>query len=101
MTKNPIIGYVYYYKNSYMLSNDIYENKWPLLIQSININKKSSLLNKEILPYVLIMNESQDNAYNLKKIYKKNPQLKHYMYAGQWFIFSILGFIFMIILMRR
>tara|TARA_B100000953_G_scaffold295862_1_gene287630 strand:+ start:5404 stop:6111 length:708 start_codon:yes stop_codon:yes gene_type:complete len=100
-TKNPIIGYVYYYKNSYMLSNDIYENKWPLLIQSININKKSSLLNKEILPYVLIMNESQDNAYNLKKIYKKNPQLKHYMYAGQWFIFSILGFIFMIILMRR
>jgi|TARA_B100000959_G_scaffold142252_1_gene149305 surfeit locus 1 family protein len=100
-TKNPIIGYIYYYKSSYMLSNDIYENKWPLLIQSININKKSSLLNKEILPYVLIMSENQDNAYSLKKIYKKNPQLKHYMYAGQWFIFSILGFIFMIILLRR
>jgi len=100
-TNNPIIGYIYYYKDSYTLSNDVYENKWPLLIQNIDINQKSSLLNREILPYILIMSESQDNAYALKKIYKKNSQLKHYMYAGQWFIFSIIGFVFMIILLRR
>ncbi len=100
-TNKSIIGYVYYYKDSYTLSNDIYENKWPLLIQNIDINQKSSLLKKKILPYVLIMSENQDNSYKLKNIYKKNTQFKHYMYAGQWFIFSIIGFIFMIILLRR
>jgi cytochrome oxidase assembly protein ShyY1 len=47
------------------------------------------------------MNEKQVNSYEIQSIQNDNPQLKHYMYAGQWFLFSIIGFIFMIILMRK
>ena len=47
------------------------------------------------------MNENQDNSYIDNRRFKKNSELKHYMYAGQWFLFSIVAFIFMIILLRR
>ena len=55
----------------------------------------------DVEPYVVIMNEKQVNSYEIQSIQNDNPQLKHYMYAGQWFLFSIIGFIFMIILMRK
>ena len=45
------------------------------------------------------LNDS-DN-YTIQPKYKKNPELKHYMYAGQWFLFAIIGLVFMLILLRR
>ena len=48
-----------------------------------------------------MMNEEQSNSYSLQTIYKKNSDLKHYMYAGQWFLFALIGIIFMIILYRK
>ena len=51
--------------------------------------------------YVIIMNQKQVNSYDIQNIISENPELKHYMYAGQWFLFSIIGFIFMVILMRK
>ena len=101
-TDEPITGYVYYYNsNFYDLADDNYVSSWPLLIQNIEIQKISKLLNMDVEPYVVIMNEKQENSYEIQNIQKDNPQLKHYMYAGQWFLFSIIGFIFMIILMRK
>ena len=55
----------------------------------------------EIEPYVVIMNQRQVNSYDIQDIISENPELKHYMYAGQWFLFSIVGFIFLIILIRK
>lgn len=100
--KQSITGYVYYYNsNFYDLADDKYVSSWPLLIQNIEIQKISKLLNMDVEPYVVIMNEKQVNSYEIQSIQNDNPQLKHYMYAGQWFLFSIIGFIFMIILMRK
>jgi len=53
------------------------------------------------MPYILMMNENQNNSYIRKKVYKKNPELKHYMYAGQWFLFSIIALIFAFKLLKR
>ena len=101
-TDEPITGYVYYYNsNFYDLADDNYVSSWPLLIQNIEIQKISKLLNMDVEPYVVIMNEKQVNSYEIQSIQNDNPQLKHYMYAGQWFLFSIIGFIFMIILIRK
>ena len=47
------------------------------------------------------MNKKHDDSYALRTIFKENMQLKHYMYAGQWFLFATIGLIFMIILLRK
>jgi len=96
-----IYGYSYYYKKLYELDEDNYVNKWPLIIQNIEIDKASKLLGYNIEPYVIIMNKKHNSSYVLQTIFKENMQLKHYMYAGQWFLFAIIGFIFMIILSRK
>ena len=62
---------------------------------------KLKLLNQTVMPYILMMNENQNNSYIRKKVYKKNPELKHYMYAGQWFLFSIIALIFAFKLLKR
>ena len=95
------IGYIYKYKDFYQLSEDFYKNDWPLLIQNIEIDKIKQMFGYEVFPYVLIMSEDQENSYNIQTIYKKNSDLKHYMYAGQWFLFAFIGIIFMIILLRK
>ena len=94
-------GYIYKYKDFYQLSEDFYKNDWPLLIQNIEIDKIKQMFGYEVFPYVLIMSEDQENSYNIQTIYKKNSDLKHYMYAGQWFLFAFIGIIFMIILLRK
>lgn len=101
-SSNSITGYVYYYNNNfYNLADDNYISTWPLIIQNIEILKISELLQMEIEPYVVIMNQRQVNSYDIQDIISENPELKHYMYAGQWFLFSIVGFIFLIILIRK
>ena len=83
------------------LQEEVYSNEFPIIIQNIKINEVSDILQKEVLPYVLILSKKQNNSYTIQTNYKDNPELKHYMYAGQWFLFSIIGIIFMIILMRK
>ena len=94
-------GYIYKYKDFYQLSEDFYKNDWPLIIQNIEIDKIKQMFKYKVFPYVLIMSEDQENSYNIQTIYKKNSDLKHYMYAGQWFLFALIGIIFMIILLRK
>ena len=95
------IGYIYKYKDFYQLSEDFYKNDWPLIIQNIEIDKIKQMFKYKVFPYVLIMSEDQENSYNIQTIYKKNSDLKHYMYAGQWFLFALIGIIFTIILLRK
>ena len=98
---HDLIGYTYYYSDPYELQEEVYSNEFPVIIQNIKINEISDILQKGVLPYVLILSKKQNNSYTIQTNYKDNPELKHYMYAGQWFLFSIIGIIFMIILMRK
>lgn len=98
---SDITGYAYFYGESYQLATDHYIDDWPILIQSINIKNISKVLNKEILPFVIIMNQKQKNSYMIQEIHTKNPVLKHYMYAGQWFLFALIGIVFMVLLSRK
>ncbi len=72
-----------------------------MVIQNIKLDDISKILDSDVLPYVLILSKKQDNAYAIQSRYQENPELKHYMYAGQWFLFALIGFIFMIILLRK
>ena len=84
-----------------MLDDESKNTSWPRLIQSVNIKEISEALDKEVLPYLIIMSSTQTNSLQLREIHQKNDKLKHYMYAGQWFIFSIIGFILIIVLLKR
>jgi len=72
----------------------------PICI-TVDFDSIEKLLNQTVMPYILMMNENQNNSYIRKKVYKKNPELKHYMYAGQWFLFSIIALIFAFKLLKR
>tara|TARA_B100000686_G_scaffold348293_1_gene438986 strand:+ start:25141 stop:25767 length:627 start_codon:yes stop_codon:yes gene_type:complete len=96
-----IVGYIYYYNKTYELSSDTYTQDDILIIQNIDFDSIEKLLNQTVMPYILMMNENQNNSYIRKKVYKKNPELKHYMYAGQWFLFSIIALIFAFKLLKR
>ena len=94
-------GYTYEYKEGFMLKDESKNTSWPRLIQSVNIKEISEALDKEVFSYSLIMSTTQINSLQLRETHQKNDKLKHYMYAGQWFIFSIIGFILIIVLLKR
>ena len=94
-------GYVYYYSDPYELEEARYSGKYPMVIQNIITKDISNILDDNVLPYVLILSKKQDNSYVIQSRYKANPEYKHYMYAGQWFLFAVIGLIFMLILMRN
>ena len=94
-------GYTYEYKEGYVLKDEPKSSSWPRLIQSVNIKEISEALGKEVFSYSIIMSTKQTNSLQLRKTHQKNDKLKHYMYAGQWFIFSIIGFILIIVLLKR
>ena len=84
-----------------MLKNEPKSSSWPRLIQSVNIKEISEALGKEVFSYSIIMSTKQTNSLQLRETHQKNDKLKHYMYAGQWFIVSIIGFILIIVLLKR
>ena len=94
-------GYTYEYKEGFILKDESKNTSWPRLIQSVNIKEISEALDKEVFSYSLIMSTTQINSLQLRETHQKNDKLKHYMYAGQWFIFSIIGFILIIVLLKR
>ena len=96
-----INGYVKYPMQLLELTSENISVKEPYVIQNININQISNIIKKEIYPFIVNLNESSRFLY--KYIPEKNEKshLKHYMYAGQWFLFTIIGIFFLIILNRK
>ena len=101
LNNNNLIGYIYYYGDAYELEEQKYSTIFPMVIQSIEIDQISTILDLEVLPYILILSKSDNDNYMIQSKYQKNPELKHYMYAGQWFLFAIIGLVFMLILLMR
>ena len=77
----------------------IQTGEFDMFTTPVKVSK--SILDNNVLPYVLILSKKQDNSYVIQSRYKANPEYKHYMYAGQWFLFAAIGLIFMLILMRN
>ena len=82
------------------LEADTFNMAWPKTIQSINHDQFKAHFERKLKPYVIIMNNKQDESYIVREKYKTNEKLKHYMYAGQWIIFSLIGFYLCLFLIR-
>ena len=96
-----IKGYVKYPMQLLELSSNNITKKKPYIIQNINAKKISKILNKDIYPFIVNLNEENQYAYTYIPIKNENNHLKHYMYAGQWFLFTIIGMFFLFILNRK
>ncbi len=94
-------GYVYYPSKLLELSDQNMTKSKPYVIQNIDISEISSVLKKKVHPYILILEGGTKYSYVNQNINDEKSHLKHYMYAGQWFLFSVIGVIFLILLNRR
>ena len=96
-----IKGYIKYPMRLLELSGVNMTNEKPYIIQNLNINEISSILKKEIYPFYLNLEIDSDHSYIQIEQKTENKYLTHYMYAGQWFLFALIGIIFLILLNRK
>ena len=96
-----IKGYIKYPMRLLELSGVNMTNEKPFIIQNLNINEISSILKKEIYPFYLNLEIDSDHSYIQIEQKTENKYLTHYMYAGQWFLFALIGIIFLILLNRK
>ena len=96
-----IKGYIKYPMRLLELSGVNMTNEKPFIIQNLNINEISSILKKEIYPFYLNLEINSNHSYIQIKEKTENKYLTHYMYAGQWFLFALIGIIFLILLNRK
>ena len=96
-----IKGYIKYPMRLLELSGVNMTNEKPFIIQNLNINEISSILKKEIYPFYLNLEINSNHSYIQIKEKPENKYLTHYMYAGQWFLFALIGIIFLILLNRK
>jgi cytochrome oxidase assembly protein ShyY1 len=74
---------------------------WPLRIQQVELDKFSALTDKQLLPFVVYINEDENLGY------KKNwqpivmPPEKHQAYAFQWFSLAIAWLVLMLWASRK
>ena len=96
-----INGYVKYPMQLLELSSENITPQEPYITQNININQISKIIKKEIYPFIINLNENNKFSYRYIEEKNENKHLKHYMYAGQWFLFTMIGMFFLIILNRK
>lgn len=96
-----IKGYIKYPMKLLELSTaNITKNK-PYIIQNLDIDEVSSILKKDTHPFYLNLESDYDYSFTQIPEKNENKYLTHYMYAGQWFLFALIGIIFLVILNRK
>jgi len=96
-----IKGYIKYPMKLLELSDTNITQEEPYVIQNLDIKEISSILKKEVYPFYLNLEYDSDHAYAPIIEKYENKHLTHYMYAGQWFLFALIGIIFLVILNRK
>ena len=64
---------------------------------NLDINKISNTLKKDVYPFYINLESGSDHGFQHLVEKNENKHLTHYMYAGQWFLFTLVGIIFLII----
>jgi len=98
--KINISGYIKYPMKLLELSNSNITSNEPYILQNLDINKISNILNKDVYPFYINLESGSDYGFQHLVVKNENKHLTHYMYAGQWFLFTLVGIIFLIILNR-
>jgi cytochrome oxidase assembly protein ShyY1 len=95
--KHTIHGNVRLIEVGIQLQEQTFSNvQWPLRIQQVELDKFSTLLNRQLLPYVIYLDKNEKVGFikNWQPIVM--PPEKHRAYAFQWFSLATAWFILML-----
>ena len=95
--KHRLSGHVRKIEKGIMLMEQILvKNEWPLRVQQIELDKFSTLISRQLLPFVVYLDKTESVGYekNWQPIVM-SPE-KHRAYAFQWFSLAIAWLLLMI-----
>ena len=88
--EHTIKGNVRIIEKGIVLSEDNYNTaKWPLRVQSIEIEKFSMLISQKLLPFVVYLDKTDSLGFEKNWRPIVMPPEKHRAYAFQWFSLAI------------
>lgn len=70
--------------------------KWPLRVQQIELDKFSSLINQQLLPFVVYLDKNEELGFEKNWQPIVMPPEKHRAYAFQWFSLAIAWLLLML-----
>lgn len=97
-----LIGHVRLIEKGIMLTAQDFSFKaWPMLIQQIELEKKSALLKTQLLPFVIYLDKNEQVGYEKNWQPVVMPPEKHLGYAFQWFSLAIAWLLLMFFAARK
>jgi len=72
------------------------EVHWPLRVQQVELDKFSTLLNRQLLPFVIYVDKNEQIGFEKNWQPIVMPPEKHRAYAFQWFSLAIAWFMLMV-----
>lgn len=79
-----------------LMAQNFAEKSWPIRIQQIEIDKFSTLTNRPLLPFVIMLDKDQTIGYEKNWQPIVMPPEKHRAYAFQWFSLAAAWLILML-----
>jgi len=76
-------------KGIMLMEQQLDKNNWPLRVQQIELDKFSTLISRELLPFVVYLDKTESVGYEKNWQPIVMPPEKHRAYAFQWFSLAI------------
>jgi len=76
-------------KGIMLMEQKLNENSWPLRVQQIELDKFSTLISRQLLPFVVYLDKTDNVGYEKNWQPIVMPPEKHRAYAFQWFSLAI------------
>jgi surfeit locus 1 family protein len=95
--QHQLSGHVRKIEKGIMLMEQVLlKNKWPLRVQQIELDKFSTLISRQLLPFVVYLDKTESVGYEKNWQPIVMPPEKHRAYAFQWFSLAIAWLLLMI-----
>jgi surfeit locus 1 family protein len=95
--QHQLSGHVRKIEEGIMLMEQVLlKNKWPLRVQQIELDKFSTLISRQLLPFVVYLDKTESVGYEKNWQPIVMPPEKHRAYAFQWFSLAIAWLLLMI-----
>jgi surfeit locus 1 family protein len=95
--KFQLSGHVRKIEQGIMLMEQVLvKNTWPLRVQQIELDKFSTLISRQLLPFVVYLDKTESVGYEKNWQPIVMPPEKHRAYAFQWFSLAVAWLLLMI-----
>lgn len=87
--ERTLTGLIFFPAKPFLLKKEVWDQKWPMMIQGIDLNDLSHKIKGDLLPFILLQ-KSNDESLLVKDWHPVNfPSYRHTGYAVQWFLLAL------------